>query len=218
MIYIINITLPSASVSPKLLLLFRFSKLNVVCTSHCSNACYIPCTSHPPWFDHPLTSFITREVLDTQWIRKLGISFIVVMGWDYVSVELRLLISPMSIPQIIHEWIWSSTGIILTGKIKEPREKPVLVPLCPPQTPHGQPALVANPSLRREAQWLTTWVTALPGNWISSRATFNVVVKRENSRWVVCHLKPQQVGIPLIIWDLSWNIAYTKLWSDHSTS
>jgi hypothetical protein len=39
--------------------------------------------------------------------------------------------------QMIHELIWSSSGMILKGKTKELGEKSVPVPLCPPQIPHG---------------------------------------------------------------------------------
>jgi hypothetical protein len=42
--------------------------------------------------------------------------FIVAMVWDYVSVELRPLTDPLSKPHTIHEWIWSSSGMILSGE------------------------------------------------------------------------------------------------------
>jgi hypothetical protein len=31
----------------------RFSNRNIVCISHLSHARYMPCSSHPPWFQHP---------------------------------------------------------------------------------------------------------------------------------------------------------------------
>jgi hypothetical protein len=41
---------------------------------------------------------------------------IVAVVWEFVSVELRPLTGPLSIPQMIHEWIRSSGGMILTGE------------------------------------------------------------------------------------------------------
>jgi hypothetical protein len=40
----------------------------------------------------------------------------VAMGRDYVSVELGLLTGPLSIPKMTHNWISSSTAMILTGQ------------------------------------------------------------------------------------------------------
>jgi hypothetical protein len=58
------------------------------------------------------------------------------MGWDYVS-ELRPKTDLLFFPQMIYEyaalvewWYWQ-------GKIEELGEKPVPVPLCPSQIPHG---------------------------------------------------------------------------------
>jgi hypothetical protein len=84
--------------------------------------------------------------------------FLVAMGWDYVSVELRPPTDPLSIPQMIHEWIWSSGGTILTRETEGLGEKPVSVPLCPPQIPH-------------ELTWARTW--------------FSVVRKRRLTAWVM---------------------------------
>jgi hypothetical protein len=75
--------------------------------------------------------------------------FTVTMWWDYVFVELWLLTVTMSISQMVHEWIWCTGGMILTGKMKWLREKPVPVPLCPPQIPHGLPW---------EWTWAPQWV------------------------------------------------------------
>jgi hypothetical protein len=49
------------------------------------------------------------------------ILFNVLMEWDSVSVEPRSLKGILSIPQMIHEWIWSSGGIILTWVNMEQR-------------------------------------------------------------------------------------------------
>jgi hypothetical protein len=74
---------------------------------------------------------------------------IVAIGRDFVSVELRPLTDPLSIPQMIHEWIWSSGGMILTGENRKNGRK-----TCPNATlsiinPTGTD-LVASPGLRGE--------------------------------------------------------------------
>jgi hypothetical protein len=51
------------------------------------------------------------------------------------GVRLRLcgtgpLTGPLSIDQMLHEWIWSSGGLILTAETEGLGEKPVPVPLC----------------------------------------------------------------------------------------
>jgi hypothetical protein len=63
-------------------------------------------------------------------ITDIFIIFVIVtMGWDYVSVELLLLMDPLSILQMIHEWIWSVTGMILAGENWRTRIK-----TCPSDT------------------------------------------------------------------------------------
>jgi hypothetical protein len=37
--------------------------------------------------------------------------------------------------------VWSMGGMILMGENWSTREKPVQVPLCPPQIPHGLPGI-----------------------------------------------------------------------------
>lgn len=49
-------------------------------------------------------------------------AFFITMGLDHVSVQLWPLIGPLSVPQMIHERIWSSDGMILTGKTKGQRK------------------------------------------------------------------------------------------------
>jgi hypothetical protein len=53
----------------------------------------------------------------------LFIGFVVTFATDYVSAELRPLTGPLSIPRMIHEWIWSSGGMILTGEKRRTRRK-----------------------------------------------------------------------------------------------
>jgi hypothetical protein len=43
---------PSTPVFPEWSFPFRFSNQNTICISHLSNACYKPCSFHPPWYDH----------------------------------------------------------------------------------------------------------------------------------------------------------------------
>jgi hypothetical protein len=38
--------------SSKWSLPIRFSNQTIVCISHLSHPCYMPCPPHPPWFDH----------------------------------------------------------------------------------------------------------------------------------------------------------------------
>jgi hypothetical protein len=71
------------------------------------------------------------------------------VGWNNVSVELLPLTGPLFIPQMIHEWIWSSGGMILTGENRRTRRK-----TCPSATlsttNYTWTDLVGNPGLRRE--------------------------------------------------------------------
>jgi hypothetical protein len=57
------------------------------------------------------------------------------MGWDYVY-ELLPLTDILFVPQMI--WVWRAmVGWYWQGKTEELGEKPVPVPLCPPQISHG---------------------------------------------------------------------------------
>jgi hypothetical protein len=44
------------------------------------------------------------------------VTVIVATGWDYVSVELRPLTGTLSTLEMIHDWIWSSSGMIMAGE------------------------------------------------------------------------------------------------------
>jgi hypothetical protein len=82
--------------------------------------------------------------------------------WDEtVPVELRPLTGPLSIPQMIHEWIWSSGGMILTGENRRTLRNPVPVPLCPPQIPHGLSWEWTRAAVVRSRR-LTSWAMAGP--------------------------------------------------------
>jgi hypothetical protein len=78
-----NIVLSSMPRSSKWSLPFRLSNQNFVRISHLAHAS----------FDMLHSSYPTT-------------SFNVTMGWDHVCVELQPLMGPLSIPQMIHEWIW----------------------------------------------------------------------------------------------------------------
>jgi hypothetical protein len=80
------------------------------------------------------------------------------VGWDDVS-ELRspvYCLSPRSME--------SHSGMILTGKTEELGEKPVPVPLSPPQIPHGL-TQVQTRSSALKGQQLTTWAITLCKFW-----------------------------------------------------
>jgi hypothetical protein len=68
----------------------------------------------------------------------------------------------LRIPQTI--WVWRATvEWYWQGKTEELREKPVPVPLCPPQIPHG----LTRARTRASAVWgrrLTTWAMPRPRN------------------------------------------------------
>jgi hypothetical protein len=50
--------------------------------------------------------------------------FLLPLRWgETVSVEMRPLTDPLSIPQMIHEWIWSSGGMTLSGENRRTRLK-----------------------------------------------------------------------------------------------
>jgi hypothetical protein len=62
-------------------------------------------------------------------------------------------------------WSWSSGGMILAGKIEElGGKKPVPVPLCPPQFPHGLIRAGTLTSAVRGRR-ITAWVIARPRLW-----------------------------------------------------
>jgi hypothetical protein len=57
-------------------------------------------------------------------------------GGSSTQAWMPTYISILRIPQMI--WVWRTTvEWYWQGKTEELREKPVLVPLCPPQIPHG---------------------------------------------------------------------------------
>jgi hypothetical protein len=71
-------------------------------------------------------------------------------------------VSILHIPQMI--WVWRATvEWYWQGKTEELGEKPVPVPLCPPQIPHGLTQAWTRASAVR-GRWLTTWAMARP--WV----------------------------------------------------
>jgi hypothetical protein len=73
--------------------------------------------------------------------------FVTVLKWgDYACVGLPQLMGPLSSSQMMHEWIWSSREIILTGRNRRTRRKS-----CPSVTLSTNPTWIvldANPGLR----------------------------------------------------------------------
>jgi hypothetical protein len=79
------------------------------------------------------------------------------MGWDYVS-ELRPPTGQLFVPQVTS--MERHGGMILRGENRRTwREKPVPVPLLPPQIPHELTRAWSHASAVR-GQRLTTWATA----------------------------------------------------------
>jgi hypothetical protein len=65
------------------------------------------------------------------------------------------------------EWNWR-------GKTEVLGEKPVPVPLCPPQIPHGlDPG--SNPGLRDDRRRLTAWVIARPISVLVAMSELNCI-------------------------------------------
>lgn len=63
-----------------------------------------------------------------------SIIVILTVGCDYLLLELRPLTGPLPIPQVIHEWIWRSGGIMLIENQRTLR-KTIPVTHFPPQMP-----------------------------------------------------------------------------------
>jgi hypothetical protein len=77
-------------------------------------------------------------------------------GGSDPSVDTCLYASILRIPQMI--WVWRATvEWYWQGKTEELGEKPVPVPLCPPQIPHG-----LNRASAVRGRRLTTWAMARP--------------------------------------------------------
>jgi hypothetical protein len=64
------------------------------------------------------------------------------------------LMGSLSIPQMIHEWIWGSSGMILTRENWNSLWKPLPMPLCTPQIPHRRTWASAVRSLRLTTAFL----------------------------------------------------------------
>jgi hypothetical protein len=80
------------------------------------------------------------------------------LGWDYVS-ELRPPTGLLFIPQIIYEYGEPWWNDIDSEKPNKFGEKPVPVPLCPPQISHGLTREQTRASAVK-GQRLTVWATA----------------------------------------------------------
>jgi hypothetical protein len=81
---------------------------------------------------------------------------------------------PLSIHQMMHEWIWSSLEWYWLGKREQLKGKHVPVPLCPPQIPHG-------------LAWVQTRVSAVRSRWLTELwhgSEMSVTCKCWSSDWV----------------------------------
>jgi hypothetical protein len=85
--------------------------------------------------------------------------WLISMEWDYVS-ELLPLTDILFIPQMI--WVWRATvELYWRAKAEELGDKPVPVPLCPPQTPDGLTRARTRASAVRGRR-LTAWAMVRP--------------------------------------------------------
>jgi hypothetical protein len=110
----------------------RFSWISALISVTCTDYQYVTC-----WYN--VFKYMVGKVIwahvspPTSWCyllypsKTIFFSFVVAAGWGYVS-RTGSLTGPLSIPRTIHEWKWSSGGMILTG---QNRGTPVPVPLCP---------------------------------------------------------------------------------------
>jgi hypothetical protein len=89
---------------------------------------------------------------------SLLVVLFMLMEWDYVSE----MWSPMGlslISQMIYVYGVSQWNDIDRAKLKNSRERPVSLPLCSPQTPHGLTRVWTQASTLR-GQRLTAWAMA----------------------------------------------------------
>jgi hypothetical protein len=89
------------------------------------------------------------------------------MGWDYVS-KLRPPTGLVFVPHMFlhHIWVWSSHGMVLTGKTEELEENSVALPLCPRQISHGLNQARTEASALRGRR-LTPWAMARPNAYLN---------------------------------------------------
>jgi hypothetical protein len=78
-------------------------------------------------------------------------------GGSSTQAWMPAYVSILRIPQMI--WVWIVTVEYWQGKTEELGEKPVPMPLCPPQIPHGLTRSRTRASAVRGRR-LTTWGTA----------------------------------------------------------
>jgi hypothetical protein len=87
----------------------------------------------------------------------LIVSVIAAVGWHYVPIKLQLRMGPLSVPQMIHEWIRSNSGMILKGENRRTQIKTCISATLSTTNPTGLTWASAMKS-----QWLTTWPMAWP--------------------------------------------------------
>jgi hypothetical protein len=71
-------------------------------------------------------------------------------------------------PQMTHEWLWTSGGVILTEQNRSTLTQTCPVPFCPPQIPHRLPWMRTQASAVR-GQRITTWATARLCSYLNAR-------------------------------------------------
>jgi hypothetical protein len=107
------------------------------------------------------------------------------MRWDYVSELL-----PQTDILFIPTWyvLEKDGGMILAGETEELGEKPVPVPLCPPQIPHGLTWARTRASAVRSRR-LTTWAMARPSLYACITTYISNISNRRLVNVNMCNMK-----------------------------
>jgi hypothetical protein len=117
----------------------------------------------------------------------IGSAFLLLWWGETMSLGTGSLTAPLSIPQMIHEWIWSSGEMILTGENRRTRRK-----TCPSAT-----LSTINPT------WTDLWANSgLHGDWWwldTSITTFFTRAVRIRIRIVTVFLCPKRL-YPAQMW------------------
>jgi hypothetical protein len=162
-------------------MIYSFQVLQLICGTHFElpHACYMPRPYHPHWFNHgnnilwrvQIMKLVVNNFLQLPLRSKprpLYLALYVCMLCMYVCCVCRWTMSlncghwqAYCSSRRWYVCLESRGGMILTGETEELVGKPVPVPLCPPQTPHGLTRKRTRASATR-SQLLTAWATSWP--------------------------------------------------------
>jgi hypothetical protein len=142
----------------------------------CSHACHLPRPSHPPWLYHPDGNWRGAQII-TLLIRQsssVSCHFLNTLGGGgWRRSPQQMLRTHRSLKAYCATLWWRWSGIFIfpsngapvewnwQGKTEVLGEKPVPVPLCPPQIPHGLTRDRTRASAVRGRR-LTAWAMARP--------------------------------------------------------